>query len=131
MKKLKELNTVHTIFVDSINELDTKIQTQIKKIKQEYQQNVINEKIQLLIEVCNGEGLDFEQIKKKYLKSKELNYIPNNTVVIEHNNVEDDLLDKIEINGEQYYYEAKENGIVYNSNSKQIGIFTNGQIIFN
>jgi hypothetical protein len=131
MKKLKEVKNLHGIFIDSITELDAKLQNQFKKIKQEYHQNVINEKYKLLVDICNGEGLDFEKLKGKYLKSKELNLVQDEEVVKEKVEIEEDLLDKIEINGKEYYYEAKEKGIVYDLNSKPVGVYKNGKVIFN
>jgi hypothetical protein len=116
MKKLKELKNLHSIFVDYINDLDTELQNQLAKIKLEYQQNLIDEKIRLLMTVCNGENLDFDDIKTKYLKNKELNYIVPDKVVKDKFVIEEDLLDKIEIDNVEYYYEPKEKGIVYNSN---------------
>ena len=91
MKKLKELKIVHNVFVDAINELDGKIQNQLKKVKQEYQKNVIDEKLRLLIAVCNGEGLDFDKIKSKYLKAKELNKVSMEDIAEEKEVVEEDL----------------------------------------
>jgi hypothetical protein len=131
MKKLKELKNVHNVFIDTINELDNKLQYQLKKLKQEYQHNMIDEKIQLLMSICNGEGLDFEVMKTKYLKSKELIQIPSNDITIEHETIDDDLLDKKEINGKEYYYEKKDNGMVYDKELNQVGIFKDGQIILN
>ncbi len=132
MRKLKELKGIHSVFVDSITELDGKIQQQLKKIKQEYQQNVTEEKIRLLIAICNGEDLDFDKIKTKYLKSKELDHVSEEDAE-KPNNIEEeeDLLDRIEINGKQYYYEAKEKGIVYDENSKAVGVFKNGKVVLN
>jgi len=130
MKKLKGLKDLHNEFVDVINQLDEKLQDNLKKIKKEYQKNVTEEKVKLLIAICNGEGLDFDQIKGKYLKAKELaqsNYDPH---VPEEVPVEEDLLDKTEINGKEYYYENKEKGMVYDMNSKPVGIFKGGKIIF-
>ncbi len=131
MRKLKELKGIHSVFVDSITELDSKIQQQLKKIKVEYQQNVSEEKIRLLLAVCNGEGLDFDKIKTKYLKSKELNQVSEEESVKENEVEEEDLLDKIEIGGKQYYYEAKEKGIVYDMNSKPVGVYKNGKVVLN
>lgn len=131
MKKLKEVKNLHGIFIDSITELDAKLQNQFKKIKQEYHQNVINEKYKLLVDICNGEGLDFEKLKSKYLKSKELNLVHDQEEVKDKVEIEEDLLDKIEINGKEYYYEAKEKGIVYDLNSKPVGIYKNGKVVFN
>jgi hypothetical protein len=130
MKKLKELNIIHDIFVDSINELDTKILSQMKKLKHEYQQNITEEKIKLIIAICNGEGLDFEKIKNKYLKTKEIGQLPIIEPVIEKPPAEESLLDIIEIEGIKYYYEAKEKGIVYDQDSKKVGLFKNGIVTF-
>ena len=129
MKKLKELKQIHNIFVDSVTELDAKMQLQMKKIKQEYQQNVTEEKIRLLVAICNGEGLNFDTIKNKYLKSKELTQVNATKKEVEPVVTEEEMLDKIEINGTQYYYEPKEKGIIYNSSSKPVGIYKNGEFI--
>jgi hypothetical protein len=131
MKKLKELKCVHNVFVDAINELDNKLQNQLKKVKQEYQKNVIDEKLRLLIAVCNGEGLEFDKIKAKYLKPKELSKVSLDDVVEDKEVEEEELLDKIEINGKQYYYEAKDTGVIYDLNSKPVGVYKNGKFILN
>ena len=131
MRKLKELKGIYSIFVDSITDLDSKIQQQLKKIKLEYQQNVTEEKIRLLIAVCNGEGLDFDKIKSKYLKSKELSQVSEEESIHEIEIEEEELLDKVEISGKQYYYEAKEKGIVYDMNSKPVGVYKNGKVVLN
>jgi hypothetical protein len=131
MRKLKELKGIHNIFVESITELDSKIQQHLKKIKLEYQRNVAEEKIKLLLAVCNGEDLDFDSIKNKYLKSKELNNVSEEDSLKNNIIEEEELLDKINIGNKQYYYEAKEKGIVYDSHSKPVGIFKNGKIFLN
>ena len=130
MKKLKELKGVHNLFVDTINELDNKLQRQLKHVKQEYQKNVIDEKFQLLLAICNGEGLDFIKLKNKYLKTKELSKVSLDTVLEEENEiVEEELLDKVEISGKDYYYEAKDKGIIYDLNSNPVGVYKNGKFI--
>ena len=128
MKKLKELKIIHNIFVDAINELDAKMQLQLKKIKQEYQQNLIDEKIQLLMAIANDYNLDFNTIKTQYLKSKELSKIVQIEVIKEEKK-EEELLDKVDIDGKQYYYEAKDKGIIYDLNSNPIGIYSNGKFL--
>ena len=130
MKKLKELKSLHDTFVDSLNDLDLKILNQMKKIKKEYQQIVIDEKIKLLITVCEGENLDFNKIKSKYLKSKELLLLVD-TPIIKEDVIDDDVLNTIQINDKIYYYQPKEKGIVYDSTSKQVGEFKNGNVILN
>jgi len=128
MKKLKELKCVHNLFVDTINDLDKKLQNQLKKVKEEYHKNIIDEKIQLLISICNNEGLEFDKIKTKYLKPEELSKIVLDEIV-EEKKVEEELLDKVVINGTQCYYESKDNGIIYDLNSNQIGFYKNNKFI--
>jgi len=130
MKKLKGLKDLQTNFVDIINHLDDKIQSDLLDIKKEYQNNITEEKIKLLIAVCNGEGLDFNKIKVKYLKAKELLQTNFDTPVEENSIIEEDLLDKIIFEGKEYYYEQKEKGIVYDIDSKPVGIYAEGKIIF-
>ena len=130
MRKLKGLKDLQTDFVDIINHLDDKIQSDLLDIKKEYQNNITEEKIKLLIAVCNGEGLDFNKIKVKYLKAKELLQTNFDTPVEENSIIEEDLLDKIIFEGKEYYYEQKEKGIVYDIDSKPVGIYNEGKIMF-
>ena len=130
MRKLNGLKDLQTDFVDIINHLDDKIQSDLLDIKKEYQNNITEEKIKLLIAVCNGEGLDFNKIKVKYLKAKELLQTNFDTPVEENSIIEEDLLDKIIFEGKEYYYEQKEKGIVYDIESKPVGIYAEGKIIF-
>ena len=130
MKKLKGLKNLHSDFVDIINQLDEKVQDNLSKIKKEYQHNITEEKVRLLIAICNGEGLDFDKIKGKYLKAKELSQTNFDTPIQETTVIEEDLLDKVVVNGKEYYYEQKEKGIVYDMDSKPVGIYNAGKIIF-
>jgi hypothetical protein len=130
MKKLKGLKNLHIDFIDIINHLDDKLQSNILDIKKEYQHNITDEKIKLLIAVCNGEGLDFDKIKEKYLKTKELMQINFDIPNEETSVIEENLLDKLVIDGKEYYYEHKDKGIVYDIESKQVGIYVEGKIIF-
>jgi hypothetical protein len=128
MEKLKEAKKIHDIFVDSINELDLKMKAQLKLVKQEYQQNISQERILLLNKICEGENLDFNYLKNKYLKPKEVILIPELPKIL--SSVDDTILNKTEMNQNTYYYEAKENGNVYNSSSKIVGVFKNSKIEF-
>lgn len=131
MKKLTTLKNINISFTESINDLYSKLQDNLKEIKQEYQQNIIDDKVKLLIAICNGEGLDINEMKNKYLKSKELeNFEPDN---LNKNNtlIDDNLLDKIRINDQDYYYEPVNNGTVYNTDNQPVGIYKNGSIVIN
>ena len=128
MKKLKELKSLHDIFVDSLNDLDLKILNQMKKIKKEHQHLMMDEKIKLLIAICEGENLDFNKIKSKYLKKKELLLLVS-TPIIKDDSIDEDVLNKTEIEGGEYYYQPKEKGIVYDLTSTQVGEFKNGMVM--
>jgi hypothetical protein len=131
MKKLVGLKNINSTFTAAINELYSNLQNNIKEIKQEYQQNITDEKIKLLIAICNGEGLNINEIKLKYLKSKELEtFDPDN---LEKNNIHivDNLLDKITLNNQDYYYESSKDGPVFNINTEPVGVYTNGNFVFN
>jgi hypothetical protein len=131
MKKLIGLKNINNTFTNTINELYINLQDNLKDIKQEYQQNMIDEKVKLLITICNGEGLNINEMKLKYLKPKEIeNFEP---CEVEKNNIliDDNLLDKIIVDGQDYYIESGRNGTVYNTNNEPIGIYKNGIINFN
>ena len=130
MKKSNEFNKIHNIFVDQINNLNTKIQEQCKLAKQEIKNNIIEEKIKLLNIICVNEGLNFEEMKIKYLKPNERTYNTEKILFNEKSNIEENILNKITINDKQYYCETKENGTVYNDKSEKVGVYTNGNIIF-
>ena len=131
MKKHHEIKTMYNIFVDSMNELDVKLQDQVKKIKQEQNNLIIEEKIKLLQLICINEGLDFDSIKYKYIKQKDLEkvLIPSNIIIPPI--IDENILIKTNINDCVYYYEQKENSNVYNSESNIVGVFKNNSIEFN
>ena len=131
MKKLSGLKNINVTFTESINQLFTDLQENLKEIKLEYQDNVIDEKIKLLVAICNGEGLDLNEMKKKYLKPRELGNLELDDIKQSNLSVEDNLLDKIKINDEDYYYESINNGTVYNTNYQPVGLYKNGSIVFN
>ena len=130
MKKLN-LNNVTDVFIESVNKTHQDLLDVLKDIKQEYNINMIDEKIKLLLAICNGEGLDFNEMKIKYLKSRELGNIELDDSKQNNFLIDDNLLDKIRINDKDYYYESVNNGIVYDTNSQQVGLYKNGTIVFN
>ena len=125
MKNLKGLKLLHENVMCT---LDDVIQENILLIKKEYKNNVKEENYKLLLNICKGENLDFSVLQRKYLKTNDLPEMSTN-VNNETDTISDTILNKITINGNDYYYEPKENGIVYNSDSVQVGIFSNGKIV--
>ena len=131
MKKHHEIKTMYNIFVDSMNKLDVKLQDQIKKIKQEQNNLIIEEKIKLLQLICINEGLDFDSIKYKYIKEKDLEKVSISSNIIIPPIIDENILIKITINDCVYYYEQTENCNVYDSESNIVGVFKNNSIEFN
>ena len=130
MKKLP-LNKIKDVFIEAMNNLDLEFNEQIKNIKAEYQQNIAEECIKLLATVCEGEKLNFDDLSAKYLKKKFLNQIKEDKILTDVISSEDDIMDKVIINNIEYYYQPKDKSIVYDMNSKAVGIFKNGIVILN
>jgi len=136
MKKSKEINTINMELFASITKVEenlegisNQISEYYKKIKKEFNKVLIEEKYQLLQKIAEGEDIDINILKSKYLKAKELLNLNENTVSLENDSEE--LLDRIENNGIIYYFENKEKGKVYDSNYNEVGIFKNKSIVLN
>jgi hypothetical protein len=127
MSKTKELKSIKLKLATVLETVDTIINQDLKKLKKEYQQKVLEEKTQLLIKIAEGEKLDLNLLKSKYLKSKELHNIDETSLLVDT----EELLDRIIINGNTYYYENKEKGKVYDMNNKEVGHYKNNNIILN
>ena len=96
-----------------------------ESIKEEYEK-ILNEKMEnLLKNISEGETLDYNYLKEKYLLKKDDSLKDE---LLEENN-EHDLLDKIVINEEDYFYENKEDGKVYNSKAEEVGVYKDNNVI--
>ena len=129
MKKSKELNNLHNELVLQFENIELTINNYKKKIKKEYQELLIKEKNKLLSNIAEGEQLNINDLKKKYLKSKEITSSDEVILPIIYENEE--LLDKIVIDEEIYYFENKDKGKVFDVSNIEVGIFKNGSIILN
>ena len=125
MKNLKGLKLLHENVMCT---LDDVIQENILLIKKEYKNNVKEENYKLLLNICKGENLDFNVLQRKYLKTNDLPEMITN-INNETETISDTILNKITIDGNDYYYEDKENGIIYNTDSVQVGVFSNGKYV--
>lgn len=137
MKKSKEINEVNVelfssldMVEENLNNVREQIGDYYKKIKKEFTKTLIEEKYQLLIKIAEGEKLDINMLKTKYLKAKELLNLSESLNKTE--NIEsEELLDRVEHNGKIYYFENKEKGLVFDSDYKEVGVFKNKTIILN
>jgi len=127
MKKSKEIKLLQNELLLSIENIDNIISKYIKKIKKEYAQILIDEKNKLLLNIANGEKLDLNMLKNKYLKPKEL--IQDAKIYPSDIDNNEDLLDKITIDDQVYYFENKEKGKVFNEQNEEVGQYKNSNII--
>ena len=125
MKKLKQLKELTNL----TEEYQKELESIIKKIKKKFQKKILKERLKLISEISKGEGLDEEKMKEKYLHY-DYKINTKEKIVNDQNNNMVDLLSYINIDGEDYYYEEKINGNVYNKKSKKVGINTSIGISF-
>ena len=125
------------------------IETNYSKLNKEYAKNILK----LLEKISIGEKLDLEMLKAKYLNEEEPVIITNNItifsnitdniseeIITSENIIDEDtssevtssevileeiILDKITINSINYYYENKDNGRIFDVNSKVVGEYKN------
>ena len=122
MRKLKKLKKI----LEILDEYQSEIKNEIEKTKKEHQKIVLESNSKLISEIAKGENLDEISLVEKYLKkskskSKKLQ-LPNESEINE------ELLSHISIEGEDYFYQDKNNGNVYDSKSKKVGQFKCGSI---
>ena len=98
-----------------------------ESIREEYEKILSDKMENLLKNISEGESLDYNYLKEKYLLKKDDSLKDE---LLEENN-DHDLLDKIVINEEDYFYENKEDGKVYNSNAEEVGVYKNNNVILN
>ena len=120
-ESLDSIRNINNVFVDKITELHEIIKTNIKKTNKEHKEKILRIKLNLIEEICKGENLNLEEIKMKYLKDTSKQ---NKNYFVSHN--DEDILDTIEINKKQYYYENKEKGNIYDKEKKIVGSFRGG-----
>jgi hypothetical protein len=129
MKTNECIKELYTKVNSLLGEIDKEVLDAITKQKKENNKLLIDEKIKLLKDICDGENLNFNELKHKYLNEKEKKYIKEKVNIFEVSN--EHLLDTFERNGETYFYENKEKGIIYDKKTnKHVGIIKNGEPIF-
>jgi len=127
MKTIETLKELHPKINSLLGEIDSIIKEDTKKIKKEYSLLVTEARINIINEICAGEELNLSEIRNKYLTEKEKKNI---TTKIESKEINNEiLLDTVVINNKTYFYENKEKGGIYDSKSKQVGIYKNGEHI--
>ena len=127
MKTIETLKELYPKLNSLLGEIDSVIKDDTKKIKKEYAQLLTETRINIIKEICDGEGLNLIEIRNKYLTEKEKKNFSNPIEIKEISN--EILLDTIVINNKTYFYENKEKGAIFNSASKQVGVYKNGSYL--
>jgi len=124
MRKLKRPKKI----LDLINEYTKDLTSEIEKIKKDHKKIVLESNSKLLSQIAKGENLDELSLIDKYLKKS--NKIPVVETLPEVSEKSIDLLNHLLLEGEDYFYEDKENGTVFNNKNKKVGEYICGQIKF-
>jgi len=127
MNNTETLKELYPKINSILGELDNEIKISTKKIRKEYNSIITEEKIKLIKLICDGEKLNYNEIINKYLTPKERKNL--NKVIDTIEIKKEDLLDTVIINDKMYFFENKEKGNIFDSNSKQVGIYKNGKHI--
>lgn len=122
MRKLKKLKKI----LEILEEYTAEVKTEIEKVKKEHQKIVLESSSKIISEIAKGENLDEVTLLEKYLNNKKSKKEKEKVVEIEESSEE--LLSHVKIDGEDYFYEDKVNGNVYDSESNKVGILKCGNI---
>ena len=122
MKKLKKLKKT----VELIDEYTKEVKAELEKVKKEYQKNVLESNSKLISEIAKGENLDELKLIEKYLKKSKVKQV--DTVVEDSTESVSELLNHISLDGNDYYYEDKPNGKVFDTKGSNVGEYKCGQI---
>ena len=125
MKNLKHLKKLSTIIEESLVEM----KTEIEKVKREYQKKLITSNFNLIKNIAQGENLDELSLIEKYLDKKPKEFSDSKKKEKESTD-DEEILNHMNLNGNDYFYEDKVNGNVYDNESKKVGVFKLGSIEF-
>ena len=126
MKKLTGLKTLNNSLDDMLEEISKFYKSQINNIKKEYQKKVFEERLQIISEIAQGENMDEIELKNKYLYNKKKKSVTKPEVIKAQTN----LLSVLTYDGEDFYFEDKEDGNVFNKDSEKVGVYLEGKIVF-
>ena len=121
MKKLKRLKKIQEL----LDEYSSEIKSELDKARKEHQKLILESNSKLISEIAKGENLDELTLIEKYLKKSK-----QKPVKVDEDTTKDDedLLCHISIDGNDYFYEDKSNGNVFDSESNKVGQYKCGTI---
>ena len=119
MESPQKMGKLIDLYMLSIGELTDSLYKKhsklVSKQKKEFRQ--------IIVKICREYKLPEKEVLQKYLDEA------NTNEVIEDSN-DDLILDKVTINGENYYVEQKEGGRVLTTDAKEVGVVKDGKLEF-
>ncbi len=110
--------------IDKIEQQSVKFLEIIQSLSKKSQKEHLKQMNKLIENIAKGEKLDLQMLKSKYLNNEEEVELDPIAETEDEN-----FLDKIIINGVEYFYENKSDGKVYNKKSQVVGIYKNNKVL--
>ena len=115
--------------MELIDEYSKESKSEIEKIKKEHQKLILLSNYNLISEISKGENLDEGVLVEKYMKKiKKSGSIKESSSTPKEELKEELLLNYMKFEGNDYYYEDRPDGDVYDNKSKKVGVFKLGNI---
>lgn len=137
MKKLKRLKKI----IDMIDEYTKEIKSELDKTNKEHKKLMMESTSKLIAEIARGEDLDELMLIEKYsnkskikqigIISKDLSKDLSNDGSTDLSDTTEELLSCMSLDGTDYFYEDKLNGVVFNNKNEKVGEYKDGQIKLN
>lgn len=110
MKSLKEIAQINAILKKNQEE----IERSLKNLKNQYKRNIKAEKEKILKQISSDYNLNFDELVSKYIKKEAIH---------------EKILEIIEIEGVEYFYENIDNGKIFNKDNDRVGTLKNKKFI--
>jgi len=124
MKKSKNLKALKK----NVKTFSKSLSSYIDDIKKEYDSNYNKSIDSLLKKIAEGENLEYNYLKEKYVLKNEDSL---EGIMLEEEEDSLELFDKVVINDISYFYENKEGGKIFNMEAEEVGIYKESNFVLN
>ena len=124
MKKSKNLKALKK----DVKTFSKNLSSYIDNIKKEYDSNYNKSIDNLLKKIADGENLEYNYLKEKYILKNEDSL---EGIMLEEEEDSLELFDKVVINDISYFYENKEGGKIFNMEAEEVGIYKESNFVLN
>ena len=124
MKKSKNLKALKK----NVKTFSKSLSSYIDDIKKEYDSNYNKSIDSLLKKIAEGENLEYNYLKEKYVLKNEDSL---EGIMLEEEEDSLELFDKVVINDISYFYENKEGGKIFNMDAEEVGIYKESNFVLN